>query len=157
MTVSELLNNLKNIKNLGALNGNKNKDWMKNNKKFARYSIGDFTYGNPNVLSYTLKEKLIIGKFCSIASNVTIFLGGEHRSDWVTTFPFNVRFKEFNSFEGHPKSKGNVEIGNDVWIGFKATLLSGVIIGDGAVIGACALVTSDVPPYAIVGEIRQRL
>ena len=78
--------------------------------------IGDFTYGHPTVLSWEECTKLKIGKFCSIASDVTIFLGGEHRSDWVTTYPFNALLKCYNHIEGHPKSKGDVIIGNDVWI-----------------------------------------
>jgi len=113
--------------------------------------IGDFTYGNPLVLDKGVSTRLTIGKFCSIAAEVTIFLGGEHRSEWMTTYPFNVFLNEFNYIKGHPKSKGDVKIGNDVWIGRRATILSGVTIGDGAIIGASALVTKSVPPYAIVG------
>ena len=123
---------------------------MKEDRKYARFSIGDFTYGNPTILTWSDEERCTIGKFCSISGNVTILLGGEHRSDWITTFPFNVLFKEFARFQCNPKSKGPVEIGNDVWIGFNATILSGVRIGDGAVIAAGAVVAEDVPPYAIV-------
>ena len=123
---------------------------MKDDEKYSKFSIGDFTYGNPRILTWRQEEKLSIGKFCSISENVTILLGGEHRTDWVTTFPFSALFEKSFHFEGHPKSKGDVNIGNDVWIGFNATILSGVKIGDGAVIGANAVVTKDVPPYAIV-------
>jgi virginiamycin A acetyltransferase len=123
---------------------------MKDDKRYTRYSIGDFTYGTPKVNTWSPKEKLTIGKFCSIADNVIISLGGEHRTDWATTFPFNALFTEFNHHQGHPKSKGDVTIGNDVWIGYGVHILSGVTIGDGAAIGANAVVTKDVPPYAIV-------
>ena len=113
--------------------------------------IGDFTYGNPSILSWEEGNKLKIGKFCSIASDVTIFLGGEHRSDWVTTYPFNALLKSYNNIKGHPKSKGDVVIGNDVWIAMGATILSGVTIGDGAIVGANSLISKDVEPYSIVG------
>lgn len=112
--------------------------------------LGDFTYGQPRILSWGEETKLKIGKFCSIAWANTIFLGGEHRTDWVTTYPFNALMSEFNSLKGHPKSKGDVIIGNDVWLGSGVSILSGVNIGSGAVVGANATVTKDVPPYAIV-------
>lgn len=79
-----------------------------------------------------------------------IFLGGEHRVDWLTTYPFSVFWAEARHIEGHPRIKGDVVIGNDVWIGTDAMILSGVTIGDGAVIGAGAVVGKDVPPYSIV-------
>ena len=113
---------------------------------------GRGSYGDPKVLSYGEGAHLQIGQFCSIAEGVTIFLGGEHRPDWVTTYPFNVLRRETaGHVKGHPKTKGDVKIGNDVWIGRDACILSGVTIGDGAVIGARALVAKNIPPYAIVG------
>jgi acetyltransferase-like isoleucine patch superfamily enzyme len=117
--------------------------------------IGDYSYGCPNILHYGEKAKLKIGKYCSIALGVDIFLGGNHRVDWVTTYPFsapelNEIWPEAKNIIGHPATKGDVEIGNDVWIGHNATILSGVIIGDGAVIGSNAVVTKNVRPYAIV-------
>lgn len=92
-----------------------------------------------------------IGKFCSIAPGVTVLGSSEHRTDWVTTYPFNKfeAFPEAAGIEGHPRSKGPTVIGNDVWIGSGAIVLSGVKVGDGAVIGARAVVSRDVPPYAI--------
>jgi acetyltransferase-like isoleucine patch superfamily enzyme len=123
----------------------------KNRYPDAHIEIGDFTYGDPQVLSWGEGSRLVIGKFCSIAHDVRIMLGGEHRPDWVTTYPFNVLIERFSSIQGHPKSKGDVIIGNDVWIGMGATILSGVSIGSGAVVGNSALVTKDVPEYAIVG------
>lgn len=116
------------------------------------FDIGDYTYGNP-IVYFEGEGNLKIGKFCSIAfDNVKIFLGGNHRVDWATTYPFNkiAEFSEASNITGHPSSKGDVVIGNDVWIGMNATILSGVTIGDGAVVAAHAVVTKDVPPYAIV-------
>lgn len=119
----------------------------------CQYDIGEYSYGCPIVRRWDDKTNLHIGKFCSIADNVTIMLGGNHRTDWVTTYPFNVLSEPFPQAEGitgHPATKGDVWIGNDVWIGSGATILSGVHIGDGAVVGAQAVVTKDVEPYAIV-------
>jgi acetyltransferase-like isoleucine patch superfamily enzyme len=92
---------------------------------------------------------LTIGKYCSIGTNVILFLGGEHRIDWVSTYPFPVLWAEAKSIPGHPSTKGDVVIGNDVWIGFGVTILSGVRIADGAAIGAGSVVARDIPPYAI--------
>jgi acetyltransferase-like isoleucine patch superfamily enzyme len=96
--------------------------------------------------------RLKIGAFCSMADGVRIILGGEHRTDWVTTAPLRVLNGLPGAWEdGHPKTKGDILIGNDVWIATGATILSGVAIGDGAVIGAGAVVSKNVPPFAIVG------
>jgi len=116
-------------------------------------SIGRHTYGNPQILHWGEKSTLTIGNFCSIADNVKIFLGGNHRIDWITTYPFNALSEKWDSAKnitGHPATKGDVKIGNDVWIGYGATILSGINIGDGAVIGAETVVTKDVEPYAVV-------
>jgi virginiamycin A acetyltransferase len=130
----------------------KPKDLFTNmNPKYGRYEIGDFTYGFPSVAFDDGSATLRIGKYCSISADVRIFLGGEHRPDWITTFPFNQLFEEARHIEGHPRSKGDVVIGNDVWIGLGATILSGVTIGDGAVVGAMSVVTKSVKPYEMVG------
>jgi acetyltransferase-like isoleucine patch superfamily enzyme len=76
-------------------------------------------------------------------------LGGNHRTDWITTYPFTVIYKEFNGISGHPKREKEIIIGNDVWIGQDAFILPGANIGDGAVIGARALVSKSVEPYSI--------
>ena len=118
-----------------------------------RQQIGEFTYGHPRILSWDDHTSLKIGKFCSIAEGVTILLGGEHRIDWISTYPFPAFAGDWPGAEritGHPRSKGDVVIGNDVWIGVDATILSGVTIGDGAVIGAGSVVTKDVPAYTVV-------
>lgn len=114
-------------------------------------SIGDFTYGSPKIRSWGEGALLSIGKFTSIASEVTIMLGGNHRPDWGTTYPFNVLMPSFSYIKGHPSTNGNVYIGNDVWIGSNAKIMSGVTIGDGAVIAANAVVSRDVAPYEIRG------
>lgn len=122
---------------------------------YKQYSIGRFTYGYPRILESGDKNpgKLTIGAFCSISDNVTILLSGNHRVDWITTYPFNTVLAGYDHIEGHPQTKGDVNIGNDVWIGLNATILSGVIIGDGAVIAAGSVVTKNVEPYSIVGGV----
>jgi acetyltransferase-like isoleucine patch superfamily enzyme len=123
------------------------------------FEIGEYTYGIPIVFTYSFiagQGKLKIGKFCSIAGDVRIHLGGNHRTDLVTTYPFRAfpddwpQAKYLRPTDVDAISKGDVIIGNDVWIGSGATILSGVKIGDGAVIAAEAVVTSDVEPYSIV-------
>jgi acetyltransferase-like isoleucine patch superfamily enzyme len=112
---------------------------------------GKGSYGQMQVLGWGEKAKVTVGKYCSIAGGI-VLTGGEHRVDWVTTYPFNVLWaKDAGHIQGHPKTKGDVIIGNDVWIGMDVFILSGVKIGDGAVVGAKSVVTKDVPPYAIVG------
>lgn len=115
-------------------------------------NVGEYTYGCPQVI-WGEESSLTIGKFCSFAGDILIILGGGHRTDWVTTYPFPAlpdEWMEAARIKGHPTTKGDVIIGNDVWIAHGATILSGVRIGDGAVIGARSVVTADVPPYAIV-------
>jgi len=116
--------------------------------------IGEWTYGSPTIFGVG-ESPLHIGRYCSIALEVTIFLGYEHNVSWVSTYPFPDPlllgyFPEAASIRGHPRTRGPVVIGNDVWLGHGATVLSGVTIGDGAVVGARSVVTSDVPPYSVV-------
>lgn len=118
---------------------------------YPEYSIGRGTYGAPSIRSLGEGSTLKMGSFCSISSGVQIFLGGEHRTDWVTTYPFNIMWKAGHMIKGHPGTKGDVIIGNDVWIGAEAIILSGVTIGDGAAIAARSVVTRDIPPYTIAG------
>jgi acetyltransferase-like isoleucine patch superfamily enzyme len=115
-----------------------------------RYEIGEYTYGKPNIVSWGKEATLKIGRYCSIAENVVIFLGSEHRTDWISTYPFPIFLEEGKSIKGHPSTKGDVIIGNDVWIGFNVIVISGVTIGDGAAIGAGSVVAKDVPAYAVV-------
>ena len=110
-----------------------------------------YSYGNVNVKWQD--AKLRVGKFCSVANNVTIYLGGNHRTDWVTTYPFGHINKEVFKHDGlgHPATRGDVVIGNDVWIADNVTIMSGVRIGDGAVIACNSHVVKNVEPYSIVG------
>jgi len=116
---------------------------------YPQFKIGRGTYGKPEIL-YPECANLEIGNFCAIADYVRIFLGGDHRSDWVTTYPFSKLWESAKHIEGHPGTKGDVIIGNDVWLGIDSRVLSGVKIGNGAVIGASSIVVQDVPDYAIV-------
>jgi len=117
--------------------------------------VDEYTYGAHNIRLHAEHEgaDLTIGKFCSIGINVEVFLGGNHRVDWISTYPFghinSETFKIFNG-EGQPTTKGDVIIGNDVWIGNSVIILSGVTIGDGAVLATRSVITKDVPPYTVV-------
>ena len=104
------------------------------------------------------KDKLRIGKFCSIACGAKfIFNSANHTLSSLSTYPFPIFFEEWeldckdvaNAWD----NKGNIIVGNDVWIGYEAVIFAGVTIGDGAIIGTRAVVTKDVPPYTIVGGI----
>ncbi|MDP4028256.1 MAG: CatB-related O-acetyltransferase, partial [Gallionella sp.] len=115
--------------------------------------IGCYSYGESiHIHCDTPGTKLYIGNYCSLAADVQFFLGEEHNLDWGTTYPFSVFPKdwmELRSISGHPMTRGDIVVGNDVWIGYGALIRSGVTVGDGAVIGMGAVVTRDVPPYAI--------
>lgn len=118
--------------------------------------VGRHTYGHEQITvrSWGEPAELTIGSFCSIADDITVFLGGNHRVDWITTYPFPAladQWETARGIPGHPSTNGDVTIGSDVWIGSKATIMSGVRVGDGAAIAANSCVTRDVPPYGIVG------
>ncbi|MBS4985829.1 MAG: CatB-related O-acetyltransferase [Hungatella hathewayi] len=111
-------------------------------------------------------DRLVIGKFCSIACGAKfIFNSANHTLSSLSTYPFPLFFEEWGLEKKDVArawdNKGDIVVGNDVWIGYEAVIMAGVTIGDGAVIGARAVVTKDVPPYTIVGgvpakEIRKR-
>jgi len=123
---------------------------MSADRRYARFEVGEWSYGDPEVVYWDAGAHLRIGRFCSIASGVVILLGGEHHHDWVASYPFSLTFPGAASLPGYPHTKGDVEIGNDVWIGRDAIVLSGVTVHDGAVIGARSVVTRDVEPYSVV-------
>ncbi|MGL4243377.1 MAG: CatB-related O-acetyltransferase, partial [Beijerinckiaceae bacterium] len=118
------------------------------------FEIGDWSYGRPKVRFPESGAKLSIGRFCSIADGVEILLGGNHRLDFATTYPFGAMTGVWPEAAGRTDfhaSKGDVTIGHDVWLGSQCMIMSGVTVGHGAVVAARAVVTRDVPPYAIVG------
>jgi len=131
--------------------------FLAENARFAGYQVGGWSYGSPTVPCWDHKTRLAVGKFCCFAGNVTILLGGEHRTNWVSTYPLNILFPEPSALTGHPSTKGDIVIGNDVWIGQGTTVLSGVKIRDGAVLGAGSVVTRDVPEYATAAGVPERV
>lgn len=134
-----------------------------NNKNFTfadgvfdetRVKIGDYTYGNINCLMNDNNARLIIGSFVSIAPGVTFALSSEHNMNSISTYPFkHVLINGANE----ALTKGDIIIADDVWIGYNAIILSGVHIGQGAVIAAGAVVSHDVPPYAVVGGVPAKI
>lgn len=149
--------------------------FLKNIITHPNILVGDYTYyddfetvhnfeKNVKYLFDFTGDKLIIGKFCMIASNVTFIMNGaNHLTDAVSTYPFAIFGHGWeNAMQGKTyPTKGDTVIGNDVWMGYNATILAGVNIGDGAIIGTNATVTKDVEPYSIVGgnpakEIKKR-
>lgn len=118
--------------------------------RYPQYSIGRGSYGRPVIKDFGDGGTLRIGTYSSFADGVQIFLGGEHRMDWASTYPFTAFEARFSDIKGHPRSRGDVVIGSDVWIGGEALILSGVTIGHGAVVGARAVIARDVPPYGVV-------
>lgn len=120
-------------------------------------SVGKYTYGVENITTrYSNEGSLHVGAFCSIADRVTVFLGGGHNTQTISTYPFGLTDTltgwESDGFQfTNNASRGDVRIGNDVWIGSGVTIMSGVTIGNGSVVAANSHVVKDVQPYAIVG------
>ena len=110
-------------------------------------SVGKYTYGQLNVLTFDDKTKLSIGNFCSIGPNVWFIPSADHSLNHISTYPYKVNVLG-EALEG--VAKGDIIVDDDVWIGLGATILSGVHIGQGAVIAAGAVVSKDVSPYSIV-------
>lgn len=126
-----------------------------NNFIFECVDVGKATYGDLNVLTFDDQSHLSIGNYCSIASEVTFVLSADHYLNHISTYPFRAKITKTTSLEA--VSKGDIVIEDDVWIGCRATILSGVHVGQGAVIAAGAVVTKDVPPYAIVGGVPAKI
>jgi virginiamycin A acetyltransferase len=108
-----------------------------------------------NIISWSDDYHVHIGKYTSIGRDCNFFLHANHRPDWITTSsqlwgPVTPEIADMHMKMGHPACKGDIIVGNDVWIGAKSTIMSGVKIGDGSIIGAGSTVTKDVPPYSIV-------
>ena len=147
--------------------------YLKNIITNPQIIVGDYTYyDDPEDIYYFernvlylfdfMKDKLIIGKFCQIASGVRFIMNGSnHAMDGFSTYPFKVFGKSWASASMNAVSKGDTVIGNDVWIGNSATIMQGIQIGHGAIIGTNSVVTKNVAPYSIVAgnparEIRNR-
>ena len=151
--------------------GDKETVYLKNVVTGPNIQVGDYTMyhdfvhdprdfeKNQVLYHYPINgDKLKIGKFCSIACGATfLFTSANHTLRSLSTYPFPIFFEEWGLDKKGIRSawdnKGDIVIGNDVWIGYQAVILSGVTVGDGAIIGARALVTKDVPPYTIVGGV----
>lgn len=159
--------------------GDRETVYLKNVVTDPSITVGDYTMYNDyvhdprdfeknNVLYHypVNHDRLVIGKFCSIACGAKfIFNSANHTLSSLSSYPFPIFFEEWGlngkDVASAWDNKGDIVIGNDVWIGYEAVLMPGVTVGDGAIIGARAVVTKDVPPYTIVGgvparEIRKR-
>ena len=149
--------------------------FLKNIVDHPNIVIGDYTYyddfesvdnfeKNVKYLFDFIGDKLIIGKFCMIASDVTFIMNGaNHLSDAISTYPFAIFGEDWSiAMEGKEyPTKGDTTVGHDVWIGYGVTIMPGITIGDGAIIATKSVVTKDVAPYTIVGgnpakEIKKR-
>lgn len=143
--------------------GTKRVCFLKNILENPNILVGDYTYYDDpedvnnfkkNVLYHFdfMGDKLIIGKFCQIATGVRFIMNGSnHAMRGISTYPFRVFGKSWKDASMEVVSKGDTMIGNDVWIGNSVTIMQGIKIGDGAIIGTNALVTKDIAPYTIVG------
>lgn len=139
--------------------------FLKNIIKNPNIIVGDYTYyddfedtanfeKNVKYLFDFNDDQLIIGKFCMIASDVKFIMNGaNHMTDTISSYPFSIFGNGWEDAMNGKKfpNKGNVVVGNDVWIGYNATIMTGVTIGDGAIIATNSTVTKDVEPYTIVG------
>ena len=143
------------------------KEWRKRNKQnqtvpmnifpMESVEVGTGTYGEIHILSYFPPiEKLTIGNYVALASNVHFILSGNHQTETLFTYPIRSTL-EGKHCQTDSRSKGPIIVEDEVWIGYGATILSGVTIGKGSIIAAGAVVTHDIPPYAIVGGNPARL
>lgn len=145
--------------------------YLKNVVDHPQITVGDYTYyddfenvdnflKNVKYLFDFVGDRLTIGKFCMIASDVQFIMNGaNHLTDSITAYPFAVFGGDWHDAmdgKSYP-SKGDTKVGNDVWLGYGATIMPGVSIGDGAIVGAKSVVTNDVAPYSIVGGNPARL
>ena len=143
----------------------RSREWRKHNHNnttilksyvpFEAVHVGQGSYGELSILRLDKQSTLYIGNYCSIAPEVCFLVGAEHNINYVSTFPF--KSKIIGKENKDAISKGNIIIDDDVWIGYGAIIMSGVHIGQGAVVAAGAVVTKDIPPYAIVGGVPAKL
>lgn len=139
----------------------RNRKWRKRNPHnfttvenffdMDQVEVGNKTYGGINAITCGKEYKLRIGHFCSIATGVCFVLQGEHRIDTISTYPFHVQVMKDMATEA--LSRGDIIVKDDAWIGENALIMSGVTLGQGCIVAAGAVVTKDVPPYAIVGGV----
>ena len=140
------------VKNIVYRRKNKhNYTTLHSNVDIKRIAVGKYSYGAINVLADGKSSNLHIGNFCSIGPEVLFVLDSDHELKTVSTYPFRVKVLNILKYEA--VSKGDIIVEDDVWIGTRAIIMSGVHIGQGAMIAAGACVTHDVPPYAIVGGV----
>jgi len=140
--------------------GEANKRWRSNNGHNAtkiisdcdqkNVSVGNYTYGDLNIHTFSSDKKVSIGHFCSIADDVVFLLAGNHFLDTISTYPFQKKIINSNA---ESLSKGDIIIDDDVWIGKGVLILSGVHVGQGSVIAAGAVVAKDIPPYSLAAGV----
>ena len=116
-----------------------------------RISVGKYSYGVFRIVTFNHNHAIKIGNYCSIAERVTFLLDVEHYLNHISTYPFKVKMLHIDEMESF--GKGDIVVDDDVWIGYGTTIMSGVHIGQGAVVAAGAVVVQDIPPYAIVGGV----
>lgn len=163
MSIKKALNNI--VKKSAVLSYAKllwfRRKWRKQNRhnltaatncfNARRVRVGKGTYGALDVRHFgNPDERVVIGNYCSIGPECVFMTGGEHRYDGLSTYPFRTKL---GFCENESVSRGPIVLEDDVWLGFRVTIMSGVTIGKGAVIAAGAVVTKDVPPYAIAGGV----
>lgn len=127
-----------------------NGTWIKNLFDIERIHVGNGTYGALYILMHDKKTNVFVGNYCSIADDVTFIPAADHEQINVSTYPFKVKYC---GVDCEATSRGDIVIDDDVWIGHGVTILSNVHVGRGAILAAGAVITSDVPPYAVVGGI----
>ncbi len=122
----------------------------------GQITAGKYTYGLP-LTRRGDGNTITIGSFCSFAGGVTVDGGFQHNMKFISTFPFPTQFIGCEHLTGHVVCKGDIKIGNDVWVGEQAMIMSGVTIGDGAVIGFRSIISKDVQPYEVVAGAPQKV
>ena len=126
-----------------------------NDFNFNHVEVGTGSYGELNIVDFGGDCRLLIKNYVSIAQHVTFILNADHYTNHISTYPFKVKTLQTTNSESF--GKGDIIVDDDVWIGYGSTILSGVHIGQGAVVAAGAVVSHDVPPYAIVGGVPARI